>query len=122
MSSTIKANIRTFKTLAEKILGAKLPLMLRGPHGIGKSECVYQLGVKMSLPIVERRAAQLSEGDLLGLPTKKELPNGSQVTSFLPPDWLQECVTDARLLFLDEVDRAQLEIRQGIFQLTNSRS
>jgi hypothetical protein len=43
------------------------------------------------------------------------------VTSFCPPDWLDECCNHARVLFLDEVDRAIPEVRQGIFELTDSR-
>ena len=92
------------------------PVLFRGRHGIGKSEVIYQIAEGLGLPVVERRASQMTEGDLIGLPST----DGS-VTSFNPPDWYKECCEEARLLFLDEVDRATPEVRQGIFELTDSR-
>jgi hypothetical protein len=89
---------------------------MRGRHGIGKSQVVYQLAKTFNLPVVERRASQMTEGDLLGLPTIDE-----GVTSFCPPDWLAMACDNPVLLFLDEVDRATLEVRQGIFELCDSR-
>jgi hypothetical protein len=58
------------------------PVLLRGRHGIGKSSVVYQYAESLGMPVVERRASQMTEGDLLGLPTVDE-----GVTSFCPPDW-----------------------------------
>ena len=42
-------------------------------------------------------------------------------TSFNPPDWFKQACEEPVCLFLDEVDRATLEVRQGIFELTDSR-
>jgi MoxR-like ATPase len=70
----------------------------------------------MGLPVIERRASQMTEGDLVGLPSI----DGNR-TSFNPPDWFKEACEEASVLFLDEVDRATLEVRQGIFELTDSR-
>jgi alkaline phosphatase D len=58
----------------------------------------------------------MTEGDLVGLPSI----DGNR-TSFNPPDWFKEACEEASVLFLDEVDRATLEVRQGIFELTDSR-
>jgi len=77
---------------------------------------VYQLAAKMGLPVVERRASQMTEGDLVGLPSI----DGNR-TTFNPPDWFKESCEEPVVLFLDEVDRATLEVRQGIFELTDSR-
>ena len=68
------------------------------------------------MPVVERRASQMTEGDLVGLPSV----NGNS-TSFNPPDWFKTACDHPVVLFLDEVDRATLEVRQGIFELTDSR-
>jgi len=70
----------------------------------------------MELPVVERRASQMTEGDLVGLPSIE----GNR-TSFNPPDWFKQACEEPVVLFLDEVDRATLEVRQGIFELTDSR-
>ena len=98
------------------VTSANHPVLLRGRHGIGKSSVIYQYAASLGLPIVERRASQMTEGDLLGLPTIDE-----GVTSFCPPDWLAMACDTGVVLFLDEVDRATLEVRQGIFELCDSR-
>ena len=109
-------DFQTFVSVAPHVLAVKKPLMLRGRHGIGKSELVYQIGRDMGLPVVERRASQMTEGDLVGLPK-----TDGDITSFCAPDWLADACSRAVLLFLDEVDRAIPEVRQGIFELTDSR-
>jgi len=102
-------------------LEENFPIMLRGPHGIGKSEIIYQLLqiFKQKLPqleMIERRASQMTEGDLLGLPKI----NG-KTTKWLPPEWFMEACLNPRILFFDELDRAVLEVRQGLFELGDSR-
>jgi len=109
-------DFQTFTSVAPHVLAVKKPLMLRGRHGIGKSELVYQIAETLSLPVVERRASQMTEGDLVGLPK-----TDGDVTSFCPPDWFADAGSRAVLLFLDEVDRAIPEVRQGIFELADSR-
>ena len=109
-------DFKTFVNVAPHVCAVRKPILLRGRHGIGKSEIVYQVAAGMNLPVVERRASQMTEGDLLGLPS-----TDGNVTSWNPPDWLATACGQAVLLFLDEVDRATPEVRQGIFELTDSR-
>jgi hypothetical protein len=109
-------DFKTFNQVAPLVANVKKPILLRGRHGIGKSCVVYQTAAVLGLPIVERRASQMTEGDLVGLPS-----TDGNCTSFNPPDWFKEACDNAVLLFLDEVDRATLEVRQGIFELTDSR-
>lgn len=106
----------TFLRVAKPVLDNKLPLLLRGRHGIGKSQLVYQIAEQRGLSVIERRASQMSEGDLIGLP----IVSGN-TTSWNPPDWFKMACDNPVLLFLDEVDRAVIEVRQGIFELTDSR-
>ena len=109
-------DFKTFVNLAPAVSAAKLPVLLRGRHGVGKSQVVYQLAANAGLPVVERRASQMTEGDLVGLPSI----DGNR-TTFNPPDWFKQACEEPVCLFLDEVDRATLEVRQGIFELTDSR-
>ena len=109
-------DFKTFVSVAPHVLAVRKPLMLRGRHGVGKSELVYQIGRNMDLPIVERRASQMPEGALVGRPT-----TDGDVTSFCAPDWFADACGRPVLLFLDEVDRAIPEVRQGIFELADSR-
>jgi len=104
------------------VLTSKYPVLLRGRHGIGKSQVVYQYAEKMDLPVVERRASQMTEGDLLGIPSPESIMiNGEEATKFRPFDWLVQACTEPVVLFFDEIDRAIVEVRQGIFELTDSR-
>tara|TARA_R110002110_G_scaffold128038_2_gene307542 strand:- start:582 stop:1625 length:1044 start_codon:yes stop_codon:yes gene_type:complete len=112
----MSVDFKTFVKLAPAVSAAKLPVLLRGRHGVGKSQVVYQLAAQMGLPVIERRASQMTEGDLVGLPSI----DGNR-TTFNPPDWFKEACEEPSVLFLDEVDRATLEVRQGIFELTDSR-
>ena len=109
-------DFKTFVAVAPHVARVKKPILLRGRHGVGKSCVVYQTAATLGLPVVERRASQMTEGDLVGLPK-----TDGNVTSFCPPDWFQEACNNAVVLFLDEVDRATIEVRQGIFELTDSR-
>ena len=109
-------DFKTFRTVAPHVIAVRKPVLLRGRHGVGKSEVVYQVANDLGLPVVERRASQMTEGDLIGLPK-----TDGDVTSFCPPDWFQEACDNAVVLFFDEVDRAVTEVRQGLFELTDSR-
>jgi len=152
-------------------LESNYAVLFRGRHGIGKSQFCYQISDRLDLPVVERRASQMTDGDLLGLPDKTKLVDfirnavsafvegevsdffvqGSgenetkisrgglekilerleeaedglltkeSVTKFCPPAWFKRACEEPVLLFLDELDRASLDVRQGIFELSGSR-
>ena len=59
----------TFQAVVSHVIDAGFPVLIRGRHGIGKSEVVYQFAKERNLPVVERRASQMTEGDLMGLPS-----------------------------------------------------
>ncbi len=105
-----------FNSIVHHVTNVRKPVLLRGRHGIGKSTVVYQFADKIGRQVVERRASQMTEGDLVGLP----IVEGNS-TRFNPPDWFKTACDEPVILFLDEVDRATLEVRQGIFELTDSR-
>ena len=109
-------DFKTFVSVVPHVTSVRKPVLVRGRHGVGKSQVVYQLAEVIGLPVVERRASQMTEGDLLGLPST----NGA-VTTWNPPEWFKTACETAVVLFLDEVDRATPEVRQGIFELTDSR-
>lgn len=109
-------SFKAFGNCVEHVTNIRKPVLLRGRHGVGKSAVVYQFAKKIGLPLIERRASQMTEGDLLGLPKV----NGD-ATEWLPPKWLKTACDEPVVLFLDEVDRATPEVRQGLFELTDSR-
>ena len=106
----------TFSQIVHHVTNVRKPVLLRGRHGIGKSTVVYQYAAQQNMEVVERRASQMTEGDLVGLPSIE-----GNSTTFNPPDWFKAACDRPVVLFLDEVDRATLEVRQGIFELTDSR-
>jgi len=109
-------DFKTFIQIVPHVCAVHKPVLLRGRHGVGKSQVVYQVADSLGLPIVERRASQMTEGDLVGLPS-----TDGGCTSWNPPDWFKTACDRPVALFLDEVDRATIEVRQGIFELTDSR-
>lgn len=117
-------DFKTFTAVVPHILRAGYPVLIRGRHGIGKSQVAYQIAEQQGLPVVERRASQMTEGDLLGLPDTAiaSYEGGDRkVTTWNAPDWFATACEKPVLLFLDEVDRATTEVRQGLFELTDSR-
>lgn len=110
-------DFKTFNNLVGAIADARHPVLIRGKHGIGKSETVYQFAASVGKKVVERRASQMTEGDLVGLPVVKD-----DSTSWNPPDWFKEACDNGVVLFMDEIDRAVNEVRQGFFQMTDSRT
>ena len=111
-------DFKTLNKIVAHVINSKnpFPVMLRGRHGIGKSQCVYQIAATLGKKVVERRASTMTEGDLLGLPSI----DGNS-TKWNPPDWYKMACDEGVVLFLDEIDRATQEVRQGIFELTDSR-
>jgi MoxR-like ATPase len=61
-------SFQSLQNILPILVTSKLPILVRGRHGIGKSQIVFQLGEELGLPVIDRRASQMTEGDLLGLP------------------------------------------------------
>jgi hypothetical protein len=97
-------------------LPAEIAILLRGETGIGKSFIVHQVAKQLNLPVIDRRLSQMTEGDLLGLPSIND-----STTTFNPPDWFHQACQAPCVLFLDEMNRATRELQQGAFQLVLDR-
>lgn len=91
----------------------KVPIVIKGEAGIGKSQIVQQVAKELGLKCIDLRLAQMEPGDLIGLPrTDPE----SRRTVWLAPEWWpkagEKCV-----VFLDELNRAPVDVRQSVFQV-----
>lgn len=95
------------------LLPSRQAIMIRGPHGIGKSQIFQQIADKLGMELIDRRLSQMTEGDLLGLP---ELSDG--VTRFCPPDWFMSACKSPKIILLDEFNRGTPEILNTAMQIT----
>jgi len=108
-------DIKTFLATVP-LLPANISVMVRAPHGVGKSQLFKQIAASVNLDLIDRRLSQMTEGDLLGLP---ELSDG--VTRFCPPDWFMSACKGPKALLLDEYNRATPEVLQTAMQITLDR-
>jgi hypothetical protein len=130
--STQGISFAQFSKIAPHILRSRKPIMGHGAHGIGKSAIVYQLADVAAkilelpdpnyvYPIIERRASQMADtGDVIGVPEPKDSEHG-RVTTFAPMGWFARACHEPCILFFDEVDRANNDVRQSLMELTDSR-
>lgn len=102
--------------LCLRSLPDNISVLVRGPHGIGKSHIAAQHAEDSSRPLIDRRLSQMSEGDMVGLP---ELVDG--ITRFCPPDWYARACREACVLLMDELNRATPEVMQAAFQIVLDR-
>lgn len=113
-----KMSINMF-TKTAKLMPANISILMRGETGIGKSQLVRQLAVHWGFKpedVIDRRLAQMSEGDMVGLPS-----TDGNVTRFNPPDWYKKACNAPCVLFLDELNRAAPEVMQAAFQVVLDR-
>ena len=135
--ATLGISFAQFSKIAPYIIRSRKPIMGHGKHGIGKSELVYQLADKLAdilgddftakygkdyvFPVVERRASQMADtGDVIGVPEPRESEHG-RITTFAPMGWFAQACSQPCILFFDEVDRANNDVRQSLMELTDSR-
>jgi MoxR-like ATPase len=126
--------------LTLKTLAPRESTLIRGPHGIGKSEVVRQVVKELSeeegvaYQLIDLRLSQKEVGDLIGMPraiqkftgTKIVYENGKlvqktydcqDVTVYNPPNWFPTDPDSHGFLFLDEMNRATREVQQAAFEL-----
>lgn len=108
-------------TYMAQILPSSKSIMLRGPHGCGKTEWTQNcLGKALGLDkvVVWHPSHAADTGDITGLPDKQKLADGAIVTKFCPPDWMTQ--SEPVLLIIDEANRGLAMVQNAIMQLTAS--
>lgn len=107
-----------------KLLPSNVSILVRGDHGIGKSQIISQIADYVrtneyegkDLPFYDMRLSQCESGDLIGVPWTDGI-----VTEFKPPPWLKNACDAPAVIFLDELNRATPEVMQAAFQLVLDR-
>lgn len=92
----------------------RVPVMLHGGPGAGKSGIVFQTAEELGLKVIDLRLSQLDTVDLRGIPN---VVKGATVWN--PPSMFPR--TAGYLLFLDELNSASPEMQAAAYQLINDR-
>jgi hypothetical protein len=94
---------------------ADLPLLLIGPHGIGKSEILNAAANELEIQFISRDLSLMEPPDLVGLPRLD-----STLTRYCPPSFLP---TSGRgLLVFEELNRCPAYMRAPTLQLLTART
>lgn len=101
-------------------------LLMEGVHGIGKSQIVEQFVNDNDYHLEILFLSHQEVGDIIGIPHKVELEDGTAITTWSQPIWLQRMKAAAQqgkrcVLFLDELNRAPIDVRQSALQLVLER-
>ena len=88
------------------------------PEGVVVDLTQYREAAKKAgfFPVIDRRLSQMTEGDMVGLPS-----TDGEVTRFNPPDWFKKACLEPCVLFLDEINRGTQEVMQAAFQIVLDR-
>ena len=105
-------------TIVSMAYAANLPVLIEGPHGVGKSESVHEVGRRLGIPVIERDLAMVETSDIAGYPYRDPESN---VTKFAPPDFLPKPSQPRGLLLLEELNRSSESTRHAALQILTAR-
>jgi hypothetical protein len=112
---TIKAG-RPLIDLAKLCYQADQPLLLVGPHGVGKSEMLGQAARELGIDCVVMDLSLMEPTDLIGLPRERD-----GRTVYCPPASLPANQRSKGLLVFEELNRAPPYMRAPCLQLLTAR-
>lgn len=118
-------DINTTKKIIEAAAMADDTVIMEGLHGIGKSNIVKQFAKDNGYHLEELFLSHQEVGDLIGIPHTVEHDDVT-LTTWSIPIWLQRmnrAVNAGKpcILFLDELNRAPIDVRQSALQLVLER-
>lgn len=108
--------------LTERAIRAKLPIMLHGSPGIGKSSIYHELARRFELELVDIRLSQIDPTELQGFPSIVD-----NIARYIPMDIFpldfKELPPGKKgwLLFLDEFNQAPLMVQRAAYRLMLDR-
>lgn len=118
-------DIQSAKLVIQAAALADDTVIMEGLHGIGKSNIVKQFAKENGYHLEELFLSHQEVGDLIGIPHTIE-NGGATITTWSTPIWLQRMQNAASqgipsILFLDELNRAPIDVRQSALQLVLER-
>jgi len=110
------------ETIEQVILNlpAEIAVLVRGEHGIGKSQLGYRVAQNLKLPFVDVRASTMQEGDVVGYPDLEKIKD-TGVSSFALPSWFMRASREPVVIMLDELNRALPSVMNSFFQVILDR-
>ena len=93
---------------------ANQPVLLEGPHGIGKSEQIEQAATQLGIDFMVRDLSLMEPPDLIGLPTQKDGKTVYALPSFLP-------MKGKGLIAFEELNRSEKYMMAPCLQLLTAR-
>lgn len=100
---------------AEAVTGMGRTPYLVGPPGIGKTDCVHQMGARLNMPVVVRMLAQFDPSDFVGLPHIFNDAAGRARTKFAIPESFT--FDQPVILFLDEFAQADIAVQRAASEI-----
>jgi hypothetical protein len=101
-------------------LPASMSVLIRGSHGIGKSQIVAAIAKAQGKDLIDVRASTMQEGDVVGYPDLEAIKS-TGVSTFAPPAWFVSACKEPKILFLDELNRGLVGVLNGMFQIVLDR-
>lgn len=102
------------------VLPSSQAVLIRGDHGIGKSQIVHQLAVMKGKVLIDVRASTMQEGDVVGYPDIEKIKTLG-MACFALPAWYVRACQEPCILFLDELNRGLVGVLNGMFQVVLDR-
>ncbi len=112
-------NMKNVMSIAHQ---SKNAVHMIGEAGIGKTEIVKQFAKDSGFHVEVLQLTVMDTGDLIGMPIIDTDKSGAKVTTWAKPVWLQrvnQANEDGKhvVIFLDELGRASIDIRQASLQM-----
>lgn len=95
--------------------GSKIPLLIQGAHGVGKSQLLEQAAREMNISCIVRDLSLMEPPDLIGLPYQDQGRTKYASPSFLPTE-------GSGLLVFEELNRCEKYMRAPCLQLLTARA
>ena len=104
----VNVNIKETKEIIEMAWDTKMPIMLWGSMGIGKTAAVRQFCEEKQIGFVDIRLSEFDEVDLRGIPT---IDKETKTTVWYPPSFLPAAKDWKGIVFFDEITNARPSVQ-----------
>lgn len=113
--------ISEIKKAIPHLIRAKVPALVIGHHGLGKSSVFRQIAEEQGMSFFDVRLGTMCDpGDLLGLMIERQDENGHKSFEHVLPAWWPKD-GEKKMIFIDEINRARPDMLQMVFQLILDR-